>query len=235
MGYAIAIVGVDGWAVGSTNPCLSAEVKWARSAVGNGDASYSLYMLLNAPASSSTIDLSGPAGTCAAYGPRTTAWERCLAFNYGFNAADIAQEYATSQGASSDLWWLDIENPTCSASNFNGGFQAPWSCDTSLNALTIQGAIDALRGLGITPGVYCTVDQWREITGGYVPPGSSLPIWIAGAVWTSPPYPKSYGYYGTSALAPWCEGRYDFANGTPWLLQETPGPNNYPFDPDYSC
>jgi hypothetical protein len=235
MNYGLSIVGVDGWGAGYPNSCLGAEAKWAAEANGARGAGYGLYILLNAPARSDTIDLSGPAGTCSADGTGTLAWQRCLAYNYGFNAADAATDYARSQGAASDMWWLDIENTTCSSSNFNGGFQAPWSCDTALNALTIEGAINALRGLGITPGMYSTVTQWDDITGGYVPPGSSVPIWIAGAEWTTPPYPASYDYYGTSVLGPWCAGRYDFAGGTPWILQETPGPNNYAFDPDYSC
>ena len=32
-----------------------------------------------------------------------------------------------------------------------------------------------------------------------------------------------------------CTAKYGFAGGRTWLLQETPGPNNYPFDPDYAC
>jgi hypothetical protein len=58
---------------------------------------------------------------------------------------------------------------------------------------------------------------------------------VAGAYWTSPPYPSSYGYYSPSVLAAYCGAKYAFAGGATWILQETPGPNDYPFDPDYAC
>ena len=36
-------------------------------------------------------------------------------------------------------------------------------------------------------------------------------------------------------LAAYCGAKYAFAGGATWILQETPGPNDYPFDPDYAC
>jgi hypothetical protein len=237
--YTVAVVGVDGWAVDSPNPCLTAEVTWARHATGTGYASYNLYMLLNAPASTSTADQSGPDGKCASERGSTTQ-DNCYAYNYGWNAASIAHSYASSEGASSQVWWLDIENTSCSSSNFNGGYGEPWSCDTHLNDLTLDAAIASLRSYGITVGIYCTYDQWAAIMGvGFVPPGPQVPIWIAGATWTSPPYPQGWAgnsYPGPAAAEPYCEDTgYRFAGGIPWMLQETPGDTNYPYDPDFSC
>jgi len=77
--------------------------------------------------------------------------------------------------------------------------------------------------------------QYGNITGNYVPTGKQIPIWIAGAYWTTPPYPTGNHYPGPSVLSVYCGATYRFAGGKPWLLQETPGPNNYPFDPDYAC
>ena len=222
--YTVAVVGVDGWAIGSQNPCLSAEVKWAAKAKKPNGAPYDLYIFLNSPSSSDTIDLKGPAGTCARLSG--TKQSTCLAYNYGYNSAKIAKNYAASQGAASPMWWLDIENDLC------GQY---WSCDPKLNSLTIQGALDFLHAQRLTVGIYSTSVQWRGITGGYVPSGPQIPIWVAGAFWTSPPYPASYDYYPPSKLAPYCGPQYAFAGGKTWLLQETPGPNNYPFDPDYAC
>jgi hypothetical protein len=124
------------------------------------------------------------------------------------------------------VWWLDVENDLC------GQY---WSCNQALNSATIQGALDFLHARRLTAGIYSTSLQYQGITGGYVPSGPQVPIWVAGAYWTSPPYPPSYGYYPPSALAPYCSAKYAFAGGDTWLLQETPGPNNYPFDPDYAC
>jgi hypothetical protein len=222
--YTVAVVGVDGWGTGANNPCLSAEVNWAKRAKRIGAAPYELYMFLNSPSSSDTIDQSGPAGTCSNLASSERA--SCRAYNYGYNAAHLALRYAASEGASSSLWWLDIENDTC------GEY---WSCNRTLNSRTIQGAIDFLRSEKITVGVYSTSVQWKGITGGYVPTGVQIPIWVAGAYWTSPPYPSSYHYWSTSTLTPYCGSTYSFAHGKTWLLQETPGSNNYPFDPDYAC
>lgn len=222
--YTVAVVGVDGWAVGKYNPCLGAEARWAAKAEGTGGAPYELYMFLNSPASYDTIDEQGPAGTCS--GLATASQAGCLAYNYGYNAAEDAVQYASSQGATSQVWWLDVENDAC------GQY---WSCDQSLNRATIQGAIDFLHAQKLTAGIYSTSRQYRGITGGYVPTGPQVPIWVAGAYWTSPPYPSSYHYYAPAALAPYCGVQYAFAGGTTWLLQETPGPNDYPFDPDYAC
>jgi hypothetical protein len=236
--YTIAVVGVDGWAVGSNNPCLRAETDWARRATGTGYASYDLYMLLNAPASTSVIDQNGPLGHCAY--EHGAARLDCYAYNYGWNSATLARQYATSQSAFSQVWWLDIENTSCSPSNFNGGFGEPWSCDKYLNDLTLRGAVQSLRRFGITVGIYCTAEQWAGIMGaGFAPPGPSIPIWIAGATWTSPPYPEGWAgnsYPPLGDVETYCsDPSFRFANGTPWMLQETPGNTNYPYDPDFAC
>jgi hypothetical protein len=235
--YTVAVVGVDGWAVGADNSCLATEVAWARRAAlpdGGAAPPYELYLFLNSPSPTSTIDQSGPAGTCSALSALAEA--RCLAYNYGYNAAVHAVSYARSEGAVSTRWWLDVENDACAPGEWSDAAEGEWwSCEQALDAETVQGALDALRHGGLTPGVYSTALQWGAITGGYVPTGGPLPLWVAGAVWTSPPYPSSYGYLPTSALAPWCSGGYDFAGGTVQLLQETPASNGYPYDPDYAC
>jgi hypothetical protein len=240
--YSIAVVGVDGWAVGDVNTCLAAEVAWAKKATyppasqQTGAPPYDLYLFLNSPGSSSTIDGTGPAGTCADF--TGFAWQRCLTYNYGYNAAVQAVQYADSQGAEAKVWWLDIENDTCAPGMWNDASDGEWwSCDLSLNATTIQGALDALHSLDLTAGIYCTAVQWQGITNGYLPTGETPLLWIAGATWTFPPYPASYGFVGPSADSKFCtDPVYRFAGGTPVLLQETPGGgNNYPFDPDLAC
>jgi hypothetical protein len=235
--YSIAVVGVDGWAVGDYNSCLGTEVRWADKATVAGSSTppaYQLYLFLNSPASASTIDLTGPAGKCASVSAKDKP--TCLAYNYGYNSALDAVTYATSEGASAQRWWLDIENDACAPGEWNeAGNGEWWSCDQSLNDLTIKGALDALHADKVTAGIYSTSLQWNAITGHYVPPGSPVSLWIAGAIWTSPPFPASDRYLATTALDPWCEGHYNFAGGTPSLLQETPGSNDYPFDPDYAC
>ncbi len=239
--YSIAVVGVDGWAVGDDNPCLAPEVAWAKGTTypaGSGNSGtppYDLYLFLNSPAPGSTIDRTGPKGTCDTLSGKSA--EVCLSYNYGYNAAVGAVAYGKSQGARAKIWWLDIENASCAPGMWNDANDGEWwSCDLALNDETIQGALDALRSLGITPGIYCTNYQWAGITGSYMPTGGAPLIWIAGAVWTSPPYPHSYGFPKITANNPFCtESKYRFAGGRPVMLQETPGGNNYPYDPDVSC
>ncbi|MGH9295161.1 MAG: hypothetical protein ACRD0B_07505, partial [Acidimicrobiales bacterium] len=67
--YSVAIVGVDGWAIDDPNSCLAAEASWAARATEpagvSGTPAYELYMFINSPGSGSTIDKSGPGGTCS--------------------------------------------------------------------------------------------------------------------------------------------------------------------------
>jgi len=231
--YTVTVIGVDGWADGNNwNPCLVAEVAWAKHATGTGGAPFDLYTFLNAPSSSSTIDLSGPAGTCSTL--VASARPACLAYNFGFNSVTIAHRHAALAGVYSPMWWLDIENPgywECAFTS-SGSLQG---CSTALNSDIIQGAVNALRLLHVTVGLYSTSLQYGQITGNYVPKGAGVPIWIAGAYWTSPPYPASYGFPPPSQNAKYCGGTYNFAHGIAWMLQETPGSGGYPFDPDVAC
>ena len=242
----IAILQVAGWLDTSQNSCLSSEVAWAESA-GTGTAGLSLYIFMNSPDNSTSAraqDGAGPAGACALLA--STAQPACRAYNYGYNGARNAYSYATAEGARSSLWWLDVEGAALASgdfSNFSAGQY--WSANPALNAATIQGAIDALRAEGITVGIYSTNEQYAKITGGYVPTGARVPLWVAGVPWTNPPYNEK-GLPSTAALAAWCAGTAHYANskagdlfagGVPWLLQETPGilPSPDGIDPDYAC
>jgi hypothetical protein len=114
--------------------------------------------------------LPGPA-TCT--DPSSYSDTGC-AYNYGWNAADDAFKYATSQtlatAASGSDWWLDVETANS------------WEGTTAANAADIRGGIDYLRSRGVTNvGVYSTPSQWNTITGGYHF-AASLAVydWVAG-------------------------------------------------------
>lgn len=89
----------------------------------------------------------------------------CLAYNYGFNAAQYALTYAASQTIHSTTWWLDVET------------ENSWSDKAAENVASIQGAIDAVRHGGFLPtiGIYSTPQQWQVITGGWK---NGLPEWV---------------------------------------------------------
>jgi len=191
-GPGFGVVGVNGGQAFTDNPCLASEAPWAGSEL-------SVYMNLNAPPTGSTQGLTGPAGHCV--GNDTG----CIAYNYGFAAALNSFNYASAEGVSSVVWWLDIETANT------------W--DTSLynNQRTIQGAIDALTSEGVVVGVYSTGYQWGLITGGFTP---NIPAWLA----------TGSGY---AAAVAGCQGGTGFTGGAVWVAQfQTSG---VAFDQDYAC
>lgn len=242
-----SVIEVAGWLDSSDNSCLAAEAAWASTAAGPGGTPYSLYLFLNAPDQSpaaNALDANGPAGQCATLA--TSAQAACTAYNYGYGGAMAAASYASSVNVNAQLWWLDVEGTNLSPttwSNFSAGEY--WSSSSALNDDTIQGAIDALRARSATVGIYSSSVQYPTIAGSYVPSGAQVPLWVAGAPWTNPPYTES-GLLAPSVLAGWCAGTSSysgstssdlFAGGVPWLLQETPGTEASPYgiDPDYAC
>ncbi len=244
----ITIIEAAGWLDNADNPCLSAEAGWAASAEGNSGTPYNLYLFMNSIENSSGVIASaesGPGGNCPSLSPQLSAY--CIAYNYGYNGAEQAFNYASSQGAQSGVWWLDIENAQLSSTDYSNFPTNYWSKSPKLNDETLQGAIDALRSNKVTVGIYSTSVQYSTITGNYIPSAPQVPLWIAGAPWTSPPYTES-GLPNTSVLQGWCQGTATyampkatypelFAGGTPWILQETPGTEVSPYnlDPDFTC
>lgn len=200
----VAVVGVNDGRAFTTNPCVVSEARWAGA---NLDA----YMNINSPGGLDSHDGQGPAGTCS--GQQAS----CMAYNYGYNAADQALAVAASDGLSPRMWWLDVETAG-GCGGFPTGWQAYWSCSTSLNTLTIQGAIDALRSAGYQAGIYCTSYEWGVIAGSSIPSGGAPPNWLAGDN-VSPP-------------ASWCSGGPDFGAGQAWLLQLWPVAT---WDQDLAC
>ena len=155
--HAFAVLGVTGGKAFTTNPCLRAQWAWASGASGAAG----LYVNLNGadpPSSPTAVD--GPAGHC-----RAGAFP-CAAYNYGANAVDFALSYARRAGASSPMWWLDIETGNS------------WSAQTDLNAEVIRGAVDELHHRHLSAGIYSTGLQWSEITGSA---RFGVPVWVAGS------------------------------------------------------
>lgn len=244
---AVSVLQAAGWLDSANNSCLAAETTWATDATGRATP-YELYLFVNAPgstASAANVYANGPKGVCAS--ESGTEMQDCIAYNYGYNGAKNAYAYAAGAGAHSLIWWLDVENEILSPGEFsNLSKDEFWSSSASLNAETIQGAIDALHSEGLLVGIYSTSVQYPRIAGAYIPYGPRIPIWVAGVPWTNPPYAES-GLASTSVLASWCAGTASytgppktaeiFAGGVPWILQETPGNEPSPdgIDPDYTC
>jgi hypothetical protein len=149
--FDIAVVGVNDGHPFSTNPCLVDQATRWASA-----QQLDVYLNLNRPTAGFT-------GGCA---PADTA---CIATAFGRQAAQSSIATVRSAGLAPRVWWLDIEGPTT------------WDPDPRLNALNVQGAVDALQAAGLITGIYGTRYQWGVITGGYAT-RSPLPLWAAGSL-----------------------------------------------------
>jgi hypothetical protein len=155
VGYNFGIIGVTGGRPFSGNDCFATEFAWAKAR-----SLPQIYINLAYGESQN-----GPL-LCA------ISDSGCQAYNYGYNSAQWAHQYAHDQtGGASDsvgTWWLDVETE-----NF-------WSDSTDQNSYVIQGALDYLqRTVGTTAGVYSTSWMWGEIAGSFAPPNT--PNWVAGA------------------------------------------------------
>jgi hypothetical protein len=199
--FAYGIVGVTHGHAFTYNPCLHDEFVWAQQA----DAAPSFYMNLNyAVGWSAGHGLSGPKGNC------TTFDEACKAYNYGYNAAQDAFDYARQQGANAHIWWFDVETMNT------------WSPNTDLNDLVIQAAMDFFVKHAAIVGVYSSRDQWNSIAGSTFVPNlpltAQLPNWIAiGAP-----------LHLASRL---CSPAYAFGGGRVWLVQYRVAE----YDQNYAC
>ncbi len=117
---------------------------------------------------------------------------QCAAYNYGYNAGKDAVSYASSQGLTTNNWWLDVETMNT------------WNKDVAQNQKSLQGEYDALAASGATTvGVYSTTAQWQSITGGWQ---NNWPSWGA-TTWTTANQAQAY-----------CSG-HQFSGGPSLLLQ----------------
>jgi hypothetical protein len=145
------IIGVTGGLDFKPNPCLGRETSWF--------SNYSLYMNTGYPGRSYGIKFASYPKLC-----NSTDYD-CLAFNYGYNAAKYAINYANSQDAHSRTWWLDVETDNS------------WTLHSRINVSVLQGAIAAIRQVPFIKqiGIYSDSYQWNFLTGSW---HNKLPIWI---------------------------------------------------------
>lgn len=175
-GQAFGIVGVNKGLANNTNPCLAAELEWARGSLGGtSQPLVSLYVNTANPGlagswwpTSNTYadtEVFNPYGTCDG---RNTA---ACAYIYGY-----AKAYDDAQGRgvtnpSAYLWWLDVETGNS------------WQADKTANVADLEGMTAYFQSIGARVGLYSTGYQWGQIAG-TVPAGSrlnGLPSWLAGA------------------------------------------------------
>ncbi|HSW85353.1 MAG TPA: hypothetical protein VLF79_01920 [Candidatus Saccharimonadales bacterium] len=175
---AFGIVGVNNGTVYSTNPCLSSEA-------GHFATNLSLYANTGWYNKSTFINPNSPKA-CAA------GDNKCLAYNYGYNAGVYAYNAATAAGNQSKIWWLDVETMNT------------WNSDVSQNQNSIQGEYNALVDKSATTiGAYSTTAQWQTITGNWK---NGWPNWGA-TTWNNANQAQTY-----------CTG-HQFTGGPSLLMQ----------------
>ncbi len=185
--FGFGIVGVTNGRAFAVNPCFASEYNWA-AASGTTPA---LYMNLNSPTGSDASEsLTGPKGNCARRD------KVCQSYNFGYNAAAAAFNYAGARATTN--WWLDIETTNS------------WSADTALNDYVIQGAVDLFVSKSLSVGVYSTKRQWNTIAGTFFQPLPNLTNWVAGAS-------------SLSAAPYFCSSAFAFGGGTVSLVQYPSG------------
>lgn len=134
--YKVGIIGVNGGGDWEKNSCLKNEIKHFDK--------YTLYVNTNYPSDGCHERIS-----------------RKAAYHCGYNAGLWDIKYASSQGAHSNLWWLDVEE----------GPGIPWSGHDTINSVFLYGLARALEKNGAYVGWYSTKYQWEDVTGGWHPGG----------------------------------------------------------------
>jgi peptidoglycan hydrolase-like protein with peptidoglycan-binding domain len=153
--YRLMIVEVNAKFVMDENPCLSAELAFARShanMIGN-------YHLPDYPTDAQLAQ--------SGYWPRRcgSADLLCRTYDSGFQQGTWAVNLLRSKGTSPRFLWVDIEHRV----------EQDWSKNIPANVSLIQGEIAGIRSLGVQPGVYSYTYGWREITGNWQ---AGLPQWV---------------------------------------------------------
>ena len=151
--YDFGILGVTGGISFTHNKCLSSEFAWAQKAIYPP----SFYINVDFPISINQNLLRS--FHCF------TGDENCIAYQYGFSLAKDAYEYAISQNAYSQVWWLDVQ------------IMSRWSINKAVNAQVILGANSFFKSKNLTTGLSTTPYQWNTIAGDLQ---TQLPNWIPG-------------------------------------------------------
>jgi hypothetical protein len=151
-GYTQGIVGVTGGLDFRPNKCLNAEA--AMFSV------YQLYMNTGYPGAGYGRKFQHAPLTC---GPTSYV---CLGYNYGYNAAMYALNYASRQDAHATTWWLDVETDNS------------WTTNPNVNIAVLRGAVAAIKQhiFPVTVGYYSYPGQWELLTNNW---HNGLPAWVA--------------------------------------------------------
>ena len=175
------IIGVNGGLDFRSNPCLNSESKLFNS--------YALYLNTGYPGPSYAEKFSYSPLKCS------VSDELCLAYNYGYNAAQFSITYADLQSVHTFVWWLDVETSNS------------WTNNSLQNRAALTGMVDALKKYTFLPtiGFYSYPGQWNSITGDWA---NDFPVWVA------------TGSSSLNEAISFCKNE-NFTDGASWLAQYT--------------
>jgi hypothetical protein len=149
------ILGLTHGAGDTVNPCLAAQLGWAKSRGVRVGA----YLVVSYPPKAqqalASNGLFGPCGTSV----------RCRLRNNGAKQAQAAIVTMQAVGLRPPRVWLDVEL----------GRSLPWSAHAAANRAVLQGAVRALRDAHLPFGVYTTPAMWTQITRGFA---LNVPNWL---------------------------------------------------------
>jgi hypothetical protein len=172
------IVGVNNGRPGAANPCLSTEFTWASTLTAQAPQLY-----VNTADPGNTVadwptgnQTSGnPYGLCTTVksrGKTVGADSQACAYEYGAKQATLDIGFASTAGASTATWWLDVETAN---SWLSRGL-------IDLNQADLLGMVKTFQGASLAVGAYSTNYQWNKILGPLSSPAltplNSLAQWI---------------------------------------------------------
>ena len=156
-GGSYVILGLTHGAGHTVNPCLGAQLKWAKE----HGVMVGAYMVPSYPTPAQLARAgTGPYGTCS----KNDTY--CRAGNDGAKQAAEALATLKKAGVPAPMIWVDVESRR----------KFPWSGrHPAANARVVQGVINRLKLGGVGVGVYTTSYMWQHIVGDY---RVNLPNWL---------------------------------------------------------
>lgn len=137
------------------NPCLDAQLAWARQ---NG-VRVGAYLVVSYPNAALRTAIADRF-TSACNGS-----SRCLLRKAGSAQAQVAVSLLHGDGLTVPRLWLDVEV----------GNSVPWSPRVTRNIAVLRGAVEGLRAADESVGVYTTPAMWTQITRGW---RLAVPNWL---------------------------------------------------------
>lgn len=139
------VIGLTNGPAFHPNPCLGAQVAWART-----------HHVWTSAYAVATYPTAAQYTRYAPAGPHTTRHAYGGYWNTGYAQARFNIDNMLSAGLSTPMVWVDVEPVSR---------PAPWSHSVRHNRAVVEGVIATYRAAGFEVGIYSTRTMWRGIVG----------------------------------------------------------------------